>query len=439
MQRPARWPCGCAASTPARQTRRVASSTATARRAHRGAARGARPLARRAPPARAEHGRIRPRHRDYGRALPGRRHHQRARPRAHPRRDARLLRPLARGAPALAHDDDAAPGRPARPQPALALLQHWGVASGFGDDWLKLGGVKIFLDGAISKGAAMMEVPYLASAHPHGIQAKSDADLCAIVRQAHADGWQVGVHSSGDRRCACCSTATRRQTRTRRSRTAASRPSTPTSCGRRIVSAPVRWASWSCRSRAVARGAWAEPVLGAKRAGQAWPLRDYLDAGLHLAGGSDAPLYPYEPLYSIWAAVARQVEATSRRSAGAAPQPAGGAAAVHQRGSPRHVRRAPQGHARAREARGRRRARRRSTDLPGSRPEGPPCTAHRRRRAHRLPLAGAGLTNFGKPSRSGLCTAASPIARRRWPDGLRANPPEQLLHCGIVYRSPTLA
>jgi predicted amidohydrolase YtcJ len=204
---------------------------------------------------------------------------------------------------------DAQPGL----EPALALLGDWGVASGFGDDWLKLGGVKVFLDGAISKGAAMMEVPYLTSAHPHGIQAKSDADLCAIVRQAHADGWQVGVHSSGDRAvrvlldsyAAADADASIADRRFQAIHAHFMRPEDrqrARALGVVVVPQPA----------AVARGAWAEPVLGAERAGEAWPLRSYLDAGLTLAGGSDAPLYPFEPLYSIWAAVAREVEATGR-------------------------------------------------------------------------------------------------------------------------------
>jgi predicted amidohydrolase YtcJ len=204
---------------------------------------------------------------------------------------------------------DAQPGLEA----ALALLGDWGVASGFGDDWLRLGGVKVFLDGAISKGAAMMEVPYPASPHPQGIQAKSDADLRAIVRQAHAHGWQVGVHSSGDRAvrvlldcyAAAHAEASIADRRFQVIHAHLMRPADrqrARALGVVVVPQPA----------AVARGAWAESVLGAERASQAWPLRSYLDAGLTLAGGTDAPLYPYQPLYHVWAAVARQVEETGR-------------------------------------------------------------------------------------------------------------------------------
>ncbi len=201
---------------------------------------------------------------------------------------------------------DAEPGL----APALALLDAWGVASEFGDDWLKLGGVKVFLDGAITKGAGMLERAYRDSAHPHGIQAMDADTLLAIVRRAHAYGWQVGVHSSGDRAVRVlldCYEAVHRERPLADRRFQAihahlSRPedgARARALGVVVVPQPV----------AISRSTWTG-ILAEGEADRLWPLRSYLDAGVRLAGSSDAPLHPYEPLRGIWSAVTRQVEAT---------------------------------------------------------------------------------------------------------------------------------
>jgi predicted amidohydrolase YtcJ len=195
-------------------------------------------------------------------------------------------------------------------EPALALLDAWGVGSEFGDDWLKLGGVKVFLDGAITKGAGMLETPYRESDHPHGIQAMDADTLYAIARRAHEYGWQVGVHSSGDRAVHVlldCYEAVHRERPIADRRFQAihahlSRPedrARARALGVVVVPQPV----------AISRASWLG-ILAEGEAERLWPLRAYLDAGVRLAGSSDAPLHPYAPLRGIWSAVTRQNEAT---------------------------------------------------------------------------------------------------------------------------------
>ncbi|HEY7066499.1 MAG TPA: amidohydrolase [Chloroflexota bacterium] len=201
---------------------------------------------------------------------------------------------------------DAEPGL----EPGLALLDAWGVASGFGDDWLKLGGVKVFLDGAITKGAGMLETPYAESPHPDGIQAMDDATLLALVRRAHEYGWQFTAHSSGDRAVHVLldayETVHREQPLDgRRFQAIHAHLSRPADRARAralgvvVVPQPV----------AISRANWTG-ILAPGEADRLWPLRSYLDEGVHVAGSSDAPLHPYEPLRGVWSAVARQVVAT---------------------------------------------------------------------------------------------------------------------------------
>jgi hypothetical protein len=49
--------------------------------------------------------------------------------------------------------------------------------------------------------------------------------------------------------------------------------------------------------------------MGAEAMGRATPLRDWMDAGVVVGGGSDSPVTPYQPLLGIWHAVTRWVDA----------------------------------------------------------------------------------------------------------------------------------
>jgi predicted amidohydrolase YtcJ len=73
------------------------------------------------------------------------------------------------------------------------------VRTGFGDERLRIGGVKAFVDGAIGGRTCLMEEPFEGTADDHGIQRTSDAELRDIVRMVHLDGSRICVHANGDR------------------------------------------------------------------------------------------------------------------------------------------------------------------------------------------------------------------------------------------------
>jgi predicted amidohydrolase YtcJ len=76
-----------------------------------------------------------------------------------------------------------------------------GIRTGFGDDWLRLGAVKIFADGSLVGRTAALHDPYHRSDGVEGsgyLQADPDALRAAIIA-AHRSGWQVATHAIGDR------------------------------------------------------------------------------------------------------------------------------------------------------------------------------------------------------------------------------------------------
>ena len=80
-------------------------------------------------------------------------------------------------------------------------LDHFissGIHSGFGDEWLRIGGVKQYADGSISERTAWLSQPYIGIPNYSGLQVATREQLLAISRKAHAAGWQLATHANGD-------------------------------------------------------------------------------------------------------------------------------------------------------------------------------------------------------------------------------------------------
>ena len=93
-----------------------------------------------------------------------------------------------------------------RPEPPAensaweAIMRGNGASSGFGDDWLKLAGIKIFYDGGMTLRTALMRDAYPDSKDDyHGIAQQSPERLKELVSICNRNDWRVGVHVVGDR------------------------------------------------------------------------------------------------------------------------------------------------------------------------------------------------------------------------------------------------
>ncbi|MGQ9477828.1 MAG: amidohydrolase [Candidatus Bipolaricaulia bacterium] len=81
---------------------------------------------------------------------------------------------------------------------AVRSLFATGLRTGFGDEWLRLGGVKLFADGSLGAGNAALSEPYL-DREGRGKLNYDDEELFRTVVEAHEQGWQVLTHAIGDR------------------------------------------------------------------------------------------------------------------------------------------------------------------------------------------------------------------------------------------------
>jgi predicted amidohydrolase YtcJ len=81
-------------------------------------------------------------------------------------------------------------------------LDHFmaaGIHTGFGDEWVRIGGVKMYADGSISERTAWLSQPYIGIPNNYvGLQLSSRKRLYETGRRAHAAGWQLATHANGD-------------------------------------------------------------------------------------------------------------------------------------------------------------------------------------------------------------------------------------------------
>src|SRR5215468_2573971 len=73
-----------------------------------------------------------------------------------------------------------------------------GVRTGLGDEWVRVGFMKMICDGSISERTARLSQPYLGRPNDFGILVSTEDELYERSRKAHEAGWQIGTHANGD-------------------------------------------------------------------------------------------------------------------------------------------------------------------------------------------------------------------------------------------------
>jgi predicted amidohydrolase YtcJ len=188
---------------------------------------------------------------------------------------------------------------------ATALIDELGVRSGFGDDWLRIWGLKFVMDGGVEGGA--LEQPCVGDVTNSGHLNWEPATMVAVCVHAARRGWRIGTHAAGDR-------AVRVVLDVYEAAAAEAGPLPPWTLviEHALLSDPTQ------RQRAV-RGGFGvtvqHPLLwnmgtemlqtwGTERTRQVSPLDQWLAAGADLAAGTDIAR-PFNPMLSVWGMATR--------------------------------------------------------------------------------------------------------------------------------------
>jgi predicted amidohydrolase YtcJ len=188
----------------------------------------------------------------------------------------------------------------------LDKMMAAGVHTGFGDEWVRVGAVKLFADGSISERTALLSEPYAGLGDYRGIGRASRETLYEQARKAYLAGWQVGTHANGD---VAIDTVLgvyeqlqrefpRRDARLRIEHCTLVTPDIV----RRIHAAgviPLPFAGY------VFFHGEKMHFYGDERLKHMFAMRDFLDAGIRAAPGSDYTASPAEPMLWLRSEVTR--------------------------------------------------------------------------------------------------------------------------------------
>jgi predicted amidohydrolase YtcJ len=187
-------------------------------------------------------------------------------------------------------------------------LADLGVRADFGNDWVRIGGVKGFADGSLGSSTAKMFAPYLNEPASTGIFVTTPSQLRKWIAGADKAGLSVAVHAIGDRANAelldiFAEVIKQNGPRDRRFRIEHAQHLRPEDYPRfkelGVIASLQPY-------HAIDDGRWAEGRIGAKRCASSYANRSLLDAGARVAFGSDWSVAPLDPLPAIDAAVHRR-------------------------------------------------------------------------------------------------------------------------------------
>jgi predicted amidohydrolase YtcJ len=187
-----------------------------------------------------------------------------------------------------------------------------GLRWGFGDDWIRIGGLKIFADGALGPRTAYMIEPYEGEPDNYGIVVTDKEEMQEWVTRASAAGFPSTIHAIGDRAVhdvLDVFEAARKDE--------AARGEPPASRRHRIEHVQIIHPDDAHRLAALDIIASMQPLHATSdyvsadrfwgaRSQWAYNIRLQLDHGAKIALGSDSPVEPFEPLKGIHAAVTRR-------------------------------------------------------------------------------------------------------------------------------------
>jgi predicted amidohydrolase YtcJ len=189
------------------------------------------------------------------------------------------------------------------PQQVDQAIARWGVKQDEGDDFVRIGGIKLIVDGGFEGGHLSKPYlePYGKGGTYSGLTVSPPAAYNSVVLEINRQGWRATTHAVGDAAVDQVLTAYEQANKDK----------------------PLIGKRWAVEHAFVARPDLvkrmqdlklmvsaqdhlylAAPALkkywGMDLASEVTPVKTYLDAGLLVAGGTDSPVIPFNPFWELY-------------------------------------------------------------------------------------------------------------------------------------------
>jgi predicted amidohydrolase YtcJ len=191
-----------------------------------------------------------------------------------------------------------------------------GVHSGFGDEWLKIGGIKLFADGVPQTKTAWLHGEYPDGGNgslvlPGATEQERYEELVGMIVYAHKNGFQCGIHAIGGRAIESCIDGFLK-----------AQQEDPRELRHYVIHCDLITEADIRRIAENNIGVCTQPILkwvfsdamdrafGVERSERQFPLRTLLNAGVHVSLSSDAPVTAPDWLQGVESAVLRKSKAS---------------------------------------------------------------------------------------------------------------------------------
>lgn len=188
------------------------------------------------------------------------------------------------------------------------VLQEELARNGAGDEWVRIGGLKGFMDGSLGSHTAAMLEPFSDTPGDQGFMLQDPAVMEALVSDADAAGLHLIVHAIGDSAIRNLldiyqRVASEHGPRDRRFRIEHAQHIHPDDVGRfasqNVIASMQPY-------HAIDDGRWAEKVIGPERSKTTYAFASLIHSGARVVFGSDWSVAPPTPLEGIYAALTRR-------------------------------------------------------------------------------------------------------------------------------------
>lgn len=182
-----------------------------------------------------------------------------------------------------------------------------GIRTGMGNEWVRVGAMKMTCDGSISERTARLSSPYIGRPNDYGILVNNEEQLYVHAHKAHEADWQIGVHANGDVGIDIVLKLYERLQRERPRKDPRFRIEHCTVVNPDLVQ--------RMKNQGVIPTPFSTYVYyhgekmkeyGAERLKNMFALRSFLDAGIRPTQASDYPPGPFEPMMALQSSVNRR-------------------------------------------------------------------------------------------------------------------------------------